>query len=414
MKMFKRILAVTMVAALTLALFAACGPKPNNGNKISTLEEEKGKALKILIPGEATQPWQEAVFAEFRTKYPDVTLEVATASWTEWEIKMSSAYNAKDPYDVVNIGVNSMPKLSLMGLVQPIQHYVNMQNPNLHMTTMEDCFKYNGNYYVAATDTNFGIIFYNKDMFADAGLTDPMQLYRAGKWNWSEFVRAAKTLTDKDNNVTGYATNEPYLFYGSNATSTLKLDANGKFALNMDDPAFIAALEILQDGEESGWSGYQGHPTTTFAYSYAAMLGIFTMYEPSVRAYISSAGVSLNYGAVPLPAGPNNPNKQNMVHAEGYAIGAGADCPAHAGKLIDMLADAQAAHEVELNKDIPAEHVALYNEMRNNVFCVNTRDSAVGGGYDLVNEVKAGKSIAQVIEAFKPQYQSMIDKVNGR
>ena len=45
----------------------------------------------------------------------------------------------------------------------------------------------------------------------------------------------------------------------------------------------------------------------------------------------------MNYGVVPLPKGPNNPEGLNMVHSAGWSIGAGSDCPNHVGKLIDML-----------------------------------------------------------------------------
>ena len=48
MKAFKRITAIALVALLTMALMAGC-QSTNNGtapNKISTLEEEKGKTLR--------------------------------------------------------------------------------------------------------------------------------------------------------------------------------------------------------------------------------------------------------------------------------------------------------------------------------------------------------------------------------
>lgn len=419
MKTFKKILSLALVAIMVMALLAACGEnkKEPEAPKISTLAEEKGATLKILIPGHnanAADVWQNKVVAEFKKQYPDVTVEFVTATWSDWEEKLMAAFVAGDPIDVIHDGVNSNPKLPLKGITQPLEYYVNMENPNMHKQAMDACFKYNGHYYVAASETNFGVIFYNKDMFAAEGLEEPIDLYNRDEWNWSTFVRYAKQLTNKDTGTFGYATESPYLFYGANATATLKLDENGNYSLNMDDPSFVAALEMIQDGwYNSKWQGWEGSAMSSFQTGKAAMVGSWTMYEKDVNSWTAIYGTPpMNYGAVPMPAGPNNPDGLNMVHAAGYAIGAGSDCPAHAGKLIDMLMDGHAAYQAEQNANvIPAEHQALYLKMREKQMCVNTRDSAIGGGFELCSEVAQGTSVAQAIEKYKPVFQRKIDEV---
>jgi len=429
MKAFKKILSLAIVGVLALSLFA-CGSAPadNDGTTVgdafttaplSKLEDEKGATLKIMIPGHNPKDatlWQNKVVEEFKKQYPDVTVQFVTATWNDWHEKVMAAYQAGDPIDLINDGVNNNPKFPLQGITQPLEGYINMQNPNLHVNSMDACFKYGGHYYVAASETNFGVIYYNKDMFAEKGLQDPMDLYRAGQWNWNTFTEAAMELTDKANGKFGFSTEFPYLFYGSNATATLKLDATGKYSLNMDDPAFQAALSIIADGAfNNGWSGWSegGSAMGTFQESKSAMLGSFTMYEGEINAVAEIFGwPPLNYGVVPLPYGPNNTEGLNMVHSAGWAIGAGSDCPAHTGKLIDMMVDGHTAYQEEQNKKLPAEHVALYKEMAEKQICVNTRDSAIGGGYELAGEVGAGKSIPQAIAEYKPQYQSKIDEVN--
>lgn len=437
MKTFKKILSLAVVAMMVLGMLAACGGDSDNGEttpnntpsttrgedftsgKLSTLEQEKGATLKIMIPGHNAKDanlWQNKVVEQFKAQYPDVTVQFVTATWNDWYEKVLAAYQSGDPIDLINDGVNNNPKFPLMGITQPLQNYVNMSNPNLKMEAMDECFKYGNNYYVAASEVNFGIIYYNKDMFAAKGLEDPMELYKKGEWNWTNFTRMAKQLTNKNTDTYGFATEFPYLFYGANATATLKLDANGYYSLNMDDPAFVAALGIIQDGvHKSGWSGWDGTAMGTFQTGKAAMLGAFTMYEGDINALASLFGWDpINYAAVPLPAGPNNTERLNMVHSAGWAIGNGSDCPAHVGKLIDMMVDGHAAYQAEQNAKLPAESVALYAEMAKNVFCVNTRDSAIGGGYELAGEVGAGTSITQAIEAYKPQYQAKVNEVNGK
>ena len=442
MKAFKKILSLAVVAVMVLGLFAACstgGKKDDDkaknptdattastGSKdkfttnsnLSTLEKEKGATLKIMIPGHNAKDanaWQNKVVEQFKAQYPDVSVQFVTATWNDWYEKVMAAYTSGDPIDLINDGVNNNPKFPLLGITQPLQDYINMENPNLKMEAMDECFKYGGNYYVAASEVNFGVVYYNKDMFAAKGLEDPMDLYKAGQWNWTNFTRLAKSLTNKNTDTYGFATEFPYLFYGSNATATLKLDANGRYSLNMDDPAFVAALGMIQDGtHKSGWSGWDGTAMGSFQTGNAAMLGSFTMYETEINSLAALFGWDpINYGVVPLPAGPNNTQGLNMVHSAGWALGAGSDCPAHVGKLIDMMVDGHAAYQAEQNTKLPAESVALYAQMAEKQFCVNTRDSAIGGGYELAQEVAAGKSITQAIEEFKPQYQAKIDECNN-
>ena len=421
MKNRKNILSLTLVAVMMLALLSACvQSNPNNnttGSNISTLEDEKGATLKILIPGHNSQDpntWTYPVIEEYKKLYPDVKVEFVAASWADSMDKLLAAYQSGDPIDLIHTGVNNHPRFAMQGITQPIEPYVDMENPALQKETMESSFMYEGKCYLAAAETNFGIIFFNKKLFVDAGLPTPYELYKQGKWNWDNFVKYAKQMTDSSKGQWGYSTEYPYLYYGSNMTSTLDIK-DGKFVLNMDDPAFVAALELLQDGSVlSKWSGWEGSSMASFQTGKTAMLGSFSQYEPEINSLAAIFGWDpIDYGAVPLPTGPNNPDGYNMVHSAGFAIGQGSDCPAHTGKLVDMLVTAYAQMRVDERKDLPQEHKDLYAEMSKKQFCVNTRDSAVGGGYELAHAISGGQSISQAIEEFKPQYQRKIDEVNG-
>ena len=410
MKAFKRITAIALVALLTMALMAGC-QSTNNGtepNKISTLEEEKGKTLSILIPGHNENDeslWQNQVIKEFKEKYPDVKVEFVTADWSNWEEKLMAAYRSGDPIDLIHDGVNNNPRFALNNITQPIDPYVDMTNPNLKLEVMNEIFYYGGKHYVAASEVNVAVLYYNKNLFQQEGLEDPAELYAKGEWNWENFVKLAKKLTDGDANRWGFATEYPYLFYGSNATSIL----------NLDDPALIESLEMLQDGRfDSCWSGWEGNPLLTFQKGKAAMYADFQWQEKSILAGKEFGLTNFEYGVVPMPYGPNNTKELNIVHSAGWSMGQGSDCPAHAGKLIDMLVNGHAAYQDTVNADLPAANVALYKEMAKKPFCVNTRDSAVGGGYDLANAVADGQSISQAIEEFKPEFQSKVNEANGK
>lgn len=415
MKTWKKITALILATLLLLAM-TGCGPAAPDVEP-GTLEGEAGAKLTIMIPGHDASDetaWQNQVVEEYKKLYPDVTVEFVTASWENWQTKVLSAYKSGDPIDLINDGANNNPKFALKGITQPIDDYVNMENPNLYRNIMDEVFSYSGKHYVAVSETNVAVLYYNKNIFESEGVTDPGTLYANGEWNWENFVKIAKQLTDKSINRYGYASDYPYLFFGSNATSVLTLTEDAKYQLNIDDPALTQSLEIIQDGKfTSGWSGYDGSPYNTFYMGSAAMLGDWQFCERNILAAREFGLADFEYGVVPMPFGPNNTEGVSGITAAGWAIGSGSDCPAHVGKLIDMLVDGQAKYLAEMAEKLPAENQQLYAKLAEKPFCTNTKDSAVGGAYEICAEVAEGKSIAQVIEQYKPEYKRRVEEANS-
>ncbi len=418
---FKLIPIIAVFAALMM-VFVSCNPggQTSSGDTDGGLEVEKGKKLSILIPGHNPKSsdesvWQNPVVKDFSEKYPDITIEWVIAGWDTWETKLLANINAGDPVDVINDGANNNPKFAIKGITQPLNRYISLDNPNLHLNTMDVVFKYDGNYHVAVTETNVAVIYYNKYLFENVGVDDPMTLYQQGKWNWETFVEAAKKLTDPREKRWGLATNYPYIFFGANHTSMCKLDENFKYVLNINSEPIKQALELLQDGYYvSKWCGYDGDPWTTFYKGGAAMLGDFQSVEPQIVSAIEYGIANFEYGAAPMPAGPNNKEGVSPISAAGFALGAGSDCPVASGILIDMLVDGQAEYMRKFQEKLNPDHVALYNELAKKPYCTNSYDSAVGGAFEICQAVQAGQSITQAIEEFKPIYQRKVDEANDR
>lgn len=417
----KRLLLAGAAAALAVLPLAGCTQTGGGSSdpKRGTIESEKGATLSIMIPGhnpKSTEEsaWQNPVVEEFQKQYPDVEVEFINAGWDTWEEKVLSAYKSGDPIDLINDGANNNPKFALKGITQPLESYINMGNSNLHKNTMDEVFHYNDHYYVAVSETNVAVIFYNKNIFENEGADDPMELYKKGEWNWDNFTRIAKSLTNTKEKRWGYATNYPYLFYGMNATSMLTLDDQSKYQLNIDAPAMRQSLEMVQDAYyTSKWAGYDGDPWSTFYKGSVAMLGDFQWVDAQILNAREFGLADFEYGVVPMPTGPNNTEGVSPLTAAGWAIGAGSDCPAHTGKLIDMLVDGQAAYIEKTNAILEADHVALYKKLAENPFCTNSYDSAVGGAYEICAAVGEGQSISQAIEEYKPEYQRKVDEANS-
>ena len=113
----------------------------------------------------------------FSVKNPDVKVEFITADWSNWQEKLMAAYRSGDPIDLIHDGVNNNPRFALNNITQPIDPYVDMTNPNLKMEVMDEIFYYGGKHYVAASEVNVAVMYYNKNLFQQEGLEDPAELY---------------------------------------------------------------------------------------------------------------------------------------------------------------------------------------------------------------------------------------------
>lgn len=132
--------------------------------------------------------FENQVLKAFKEQYPDIELELITASIDNWMVKLRTSASSGEAIDVFQDSANNNPMYALRGINQPLQDYIDMNNPNLHKETMDTVFCYNGNYYVAVTEPDPCVLFYNKEIFESEGLETPEELYQAGDWNFDSLA----------------------------------------------------------------------------------------------------------------------------------------------------------------------------------------------------------------------------------
>ncbi|MHB8962166.1 MAG: ABC transporter substrate-binding protein [Saccharofermentanales bacterium] len=422
-KIFIIIFCVVLCIASSACNDGTVTPGTENSSQSSDqnggLESESGKKVSFMLPvfdySDSTK-WENKVLADFKEEYPEVELQTISAAIDNWMIKLRSSASSGEPVDVFQDSANNNPMYALQGINQALNNYIDLDNPDLDMVTMDSIFKYHGNYHVATAGSSVCVIYYNKDIFEEEGINDPMTYYEAGNWNFDTLAQVAKQLTYNDSTGKrfGFTCNYPYIFFGANKTSMVKLTDDYKYELNIQDPNLALSLQVIQDAwYTSKWQGWDASPWSVFYNGTAAMLADFQWVEAQILEARNHGLADFEYGVVPMASGPNNPEGLSNVTAFGYAMGNGSDAPYHSGKLIDMLISGEAADDAELNKVIPEEHLAIYSELAQKPFCVNSFDSAVGGAFEIAQAIAVGQSIAQAIAEFTPIYQQKVDEANG-
>ena len=144
----------------------------------------------------------------FMDKNPNVSIEFQLVAWEEYMPKLLAQMAAGTPVDVFwgNLGeaipiVVKNPELfyDVEPLLQRDHKEMNLEDD--FWPTAKEGSVYKGRYWGVCWGTGATMyVFYNKKMFADAGLKTPAELFDEGKWTVDAYTEAAVKLTKREGN----------------------------------------------------------------------------------------------------------------------------------------------------------------------------------------------------------------------
>lgn len=199
--------------------------------------------------------------AYIEEKY-NITIEYVEVTFDEKINTLTSSILANDPFaDLVSVGSGDVTALMKEDYIIPFSDFVDMNNLQIPDSVV-DLGMFGEDYLMIGHQMNqSGGLFYNKDMFEQAGLPDPYELQEAGEWTWDAFLEAAIELTSGDqfglsgdpNLFTNYfiASNDENIFN----TETLEVTIDSPKAVEALD--FMAALynehRVVKPNEGDNW-----------------------------------------------------------------------------------------------------------------------------------------------------------------
>jgi multiple sugar transport system substrate-binding protein len=195
-----------------------------------------------------------------------------------------------------------------------------------------DAFSYEGKVYGIPKDFNTLGLFYNKDLFAAAGLDEPTD-----DWTWDDLKAAAAQLSAPANNVYGFGVPADAgrfpVFIFQNGGKVMNDDFSDTL---IDSPEAVAAAEFYTDfrNDKAGavpadlGEGWQG---TLFGKGQLAMV-----YEGGwLIPYLTQQFPNVKYGVVNPPAGPAG--EGNLIFTVSWSMSKNCKNPEAAWKVIDFL-----------------------------------------------------------------------------
>ena len=349
-------LAVALLVTVSIGVFAAGSDEP----------AAAGGTVTFMMWGGATEKATvEGYLAPFVEQNPDITVEILTPG--NYGDALQTMVAGGTPPDIAYLGFPEFVQYHQEGQLTNLQGYADASavfdagdfHPD-HLASFSD--RDTGDLYSVPKDISTYVVYYNEDMFKNAGLPTPIELYDRGEWTMDKFLEVAKVLTTDEVhgllfNYGRWKTFIPY-FAPDWIQSTTEL--------NVNTPEFISAVNFINDLNVK----YHVNPTPDQLRDISPA-DRFSQQKGAM--YIIGRWMTMSYLTSDLPFGWNvvpMPEMDGKAHTwvdmVGYAIPLDAENPDTAWRVIEYLtgtegqsAVAASGHAIPIRRSVANSEVFL-------------------------------------------------------
>lgn len=314
------------VAGLALAACVAAPPQPAPGAEEGARPEAAAGAVKLRLMtwsgGEELELHKKA-FKAFTDANAGIEVEVTAVPFGEYYTKLQTEAAGGAMADLVNIGEAYTARWAASKVIINMNPYIEA-DPEFHVEdffpNVLENFKWEGGVYVLPKDYVTWGLFYNKDLFDEAGISYPDDTWAWNPTDGGQYTEIAKQLTKKEGDRTiqyGTMSNSFWGYYFP------RIWDNGGRYLNDDrtkclmaEPEAVAAVQWIADlvnkyGVAPTAEAEQGG--LTFASGKIAMMPQGSYMVPGLL------NAQFNWAVAPHPTGPQG--RHSIMFSSGYGIG---------------------------------------------------------------------------------------------
>jgi multiple sugar transport system substrate-binding protein len=180
------------VAALVVALAAACAPSGKSGSKLSG--SSASGTVVVAVPADAPGDiaLRQAEAKAFMSQNPNVKVKVLTIPGETFDQKVTTMIAGGKPPDIFTSGDVVIPTIvqkhfavDLMPLIKQDKYDLSDFQPQV-----TEGLTYNGQLVGLTDNWDTQVMYYNKTLFDKAGVDVPNE-----NWTWEDFLVAARKLT---------------------------------------------------------------------------------------------------------------------------------------------------------------------------------------------------------------------------
>ncbi len=332
---------VLLLATIISLLLVAC---TDSGSESAESDEDSGETdegsdeglsdepveLRLIIWDSVQLETQEAIAAAFNEKHPTITVNVELLTWDDyWPVAQTSVDTGSAP-DLMWMNASNFPVFHQDQLLLPLDDGIDL---SAFPPALVDLNTVGGVRYGVPKEIDTMAMFYNKNMFDDAGLD-----YPTNDWTWTDLQTAAAALTTEG--AKGFIPSPHFQEYvlplmAQTGTPFLSPDRN-QFLINEGQACDLVEFmdSFVEDGTGTDWDEVaNGHPAEMFAQEKAAI------YYDGPWAIAPAADYAFEVGVAELPAGAE---EGNVLHGLSWVARADTEHPAAATAFLEFVATDEA------------------------------------------------------------------------
>ncbi|MBD3920636.1 extracellular solute-binding protein [Paenibacillus sp. PR3] len=325
------------VAAGLMVSLTACGNKDkDNTTSTDNGSASTGKAENVTITFQNIYPDPNTplykvlhqISEQYMKDHPNVKIEYDSLDTDQQKLKLKTQAASKEVPDITMVNPAAQMKDFVdAGLLAPLNDMIDKNGlKDTFQKGILDYYSFNNNVYALPDGNNIGVMFYNKKMFQQAGITAPPTTF-------DDLIADVKALKAKG--ITPMVTGEKDTWTGSflfmnillrtnNGPGFLSDVAAGKKTFN--DPAFVDAVDSLEKLVQAG--AFQDGATsmdynageTFFKSGKAAMYYMGTWATGAIDQ--SEAGADIGVFKFPTVNGKGNSDDYMLAPGSAFAISA--------------------------------------------------------------------------------------------
>lgn len=319
MRKVKKSLAILLAAMLAAGALASCGN--DSGDDTSGGTGGGGDSEKVSLSfwksphSDMEADYWADIIEQFNEEYPNVSVEFLSVAWDSVVEKETAAFASGDAPDIT-FQTEQMPLYAKNGYLLSLNDYMSDEKKAAYPQSSLDYCSYDGNIVGVPFVALNSVMFYNVDLFEDAGITEVPT-------NWDEFLAAAQATT-KDTDGDGTTDQWGVVYfprddYWQPLTFAIQAGADqwnaNRTNVGFNNEAGIEGLTFFSDlYNEYGVA----LPLDVFssqdegeAYFYNGQVAMFPQ-QCNYANTIRSNAPDLNLGVFLLPAGP----AEDAAHSE--------------------------------------------------------------------------------------------------
>jgi len=259
---FVRLSSLSTLLMIVSVLLAACAPAAPT----ATAEPQViTNTVVVTAPSEPTEPAApveityytfsaapdhleelDQMIQLFEASHPNIKVKVETAPFDDYFTKLQTLIAGGTAPDVFELNYENFVTYADKGLLldlSPLMQADTSLDTSVYSERANQAFSYNGMQLGLPATFSTVMLFYNKDLFDQAGVD-----YPTADWTWADAVEAGKQLNDPANGVWGlYSGIQFWEFYKKAAQNNCKFFNDDKTEVLINSPECVEALQTMVD-----------------------------------------------------------------------------------------------------------------------------------------------------------------------